>query len=233
MPPFAITSDMLGLGYTAVEDKYGEVKGFIKTLGGATHDKDFYDDVKRHIECITNEIGEPEEYWNYHMDDVYPKGSFCATTWQQILTKNTWFKCKECGELQLGKIIENETDVCCFCDMKKNDWHGYSVIHLPNPYLDIQKICPWNDKYYDMYLARWKLNYLCSDEAGGDIADYCNQTTGLHNAFLRDKRKMIKELLSIVDNPHTLLGRLCIRMEALEVCPHLDPNDFPHCGPTL
>jgi hypothetical protein len=50
----------------------------------------------------------------------------------------------------------------------------------------------------------------------------------LINKNERIKREMQKELVSIVDDPNTLLGKLCIRMDALELFPEWDATDFPH-----
>ena len=44
----------------------------------------------------------------------------------------------------------------------------------------------------------------------------------------RIKKEMEKELMSIVDNPHKLLGKLCIRMDAMELNEEWKATDFPN-----
>ena len=51
---------------------------------------------------------------------------------------------------------------------------------------------------------------------------------GLKNINKRLMNETLEELKYNTDNPNTLLGKLCIRMDALELFPEWDATDFPH-----
>jgi hypothetical protein len=71
------------------------------------------------------------------------------------------------------------------------------------------------------HLNKMELNRVITEDCKGILPI-------LDNVNKRIMNETLSELLNINDNPHTLLGKLCIRMTALEMFEEWDANDFPN-----
>lgn len=215
-------------------------KGEIKTLGEIKYNKEYYNEIYELVEeweyCID------EDFWiNIGAESVadYDLGELqCEGT--PIPSDNV--KCATCKKefptwlVSVGSEGPRESGVCAWCYQRQKIKDSEDTIDSAFGFHHSTLIPSAEERTRTIYeiqkeeefkidavanisklQATWELNGLFSK---GYVS--------LINKNARIKREMEKELITIVDDPHKLLGKLCIRMDAMELNDEWVASDFPN-----
>lgn len=120
----------------------------------------------------------------------------------------------------------------------KKDWNGnelsYNLVkdNIEEEIEDGHFTCPRKfdyDEDFDEDKEKENLGHHINKMIINDeILYYKDNYDGLKNINKRLMNETLEQLQYNTDNPNTLLGKLCIRMNALEMFEDWNPNDFPN-----
>lgn len=218
MPRFARGGEDVG-EWTPVADSKGEIKGAIKTLGEVK--LKFNQNYTKELQIIVRDWGSEDvddEYW-WGCADV-PMGwpdDDLEETYEEI--KYNLHKCSQCGKTKEQWMLNEGGEICIWCH-KRN----------MSPYYNLK----WPEMYDITRFPNHKLNSIQEQntitkmETNYELRCLMDPKIKLKPKNQRIKKEMEKELMSIVDDPHKLLGKLCIRMDAMELNDEWEPTDFPN-----
>ena len=209
--------------WKSVYDNKGKLMGMVRTLGEAKYNENYYEEIRGTLEdCYAVELG--DSYWNSMGHASYSDINEEA--------QGTCEECEGCKRLINCDYLVAEHgsedmpihSECMFCDVKDN-LRNMDPAYYPRLYdREYWKDKPTeeeNETYMKQIVNKIELNYYIKEEKF-DI-QWC-----LENYNKRKMKDCLNQLKEMNDDPNTLLGRLCIRYDALELFPEWDATDFPH-----